>query len=62
MHELNHLRSKVRQLEDTLFDICFQRNAAESRYEMAKRRFDSYKRAGLIDNECTLEEPSNEQI
>lgn len=49
------LQKQIRDLEDQLFDICFQRNAAESRIAIMQSNFNKFKRQGLIDSDLYLE-------
>ena len=47
--------NRIRELEDKLMEMRWQRNIAESKLELARRNWDNYKRQGLIDPECTFE-------
>lgn len=50
------LEEQIRELEDELMNMCFQRNAAESKVTQMIGRFKLLKRQGLIDEECDLME------
>jgi len=50
------LEEQVRELEDELMNMCFQRNIAESKIAQMTGRFKLLKRQGLIDDECDLME------
>jgi len=50
------LEEQVRELEDELMNMCFQRNIAESKITQMTGRFKMFKQQGLIDDECDLME------
>jgi hypothetical protein len=47
--------NRIRELEDKLMEMCWQRNIAESKLELARRNWNNYKRQGLIDPECVFD-------
>ena len=49
------LEAQIRELEDELMDMCFQRNVAESRNTQMLGNFKMFKRKGLIDDDLDLE-------
>jgi len=54
--DIGLLETQIRELEDQLFDMCFQRNIAESKIAQMTGRFKMFKQQGLIDDECDLME------
>ena len=54
--DIGLLEEQIRELEDELMNMCFQRNAAESRIVQMVGRFKMFKQQGLIDDECDLME------
>jgi ribosomal protein L29 len=50
------LEEQIRELEDELMNMCFQRNIAESKIAQMTGRFKMFKQQGLIDDECDLME------
>lgn len=54
--DIGLLEEQIRELEDELMNMCFQRNIAESKIAQMTGRFKLLKRQGLIDDECDLME------
>jgi ribosomal protein L29 len=54
--QLALLEEQIRELEDELMNMCFQRNIAESKVTQMIERFKMFKQQGLIDDECDLME------
>jgi hypothetical protein len=50
------LESQIRELEDQLFDICFQRNVAEAKLSSLTYKIKRGKKLGLIDAEYDLDD------
>jgi len=54
--DIGLLEEQIRELEDELMNMCFQRNIAESKIAQMTARFKMFKQQGLIDDECDLME------
>jgi len=54
--DIGLLEEQIRELEDELMNMCFQRNIAESKIAQMTGRFKMFKQQGLIDDECDLME------
>ena len=53
--EIALLEAQIRELEDELMDMCFQRNVAESKNAQMIGNFKMFKSKGLIDDDLDLE-------